>query len=261
MDRSLSAAASGMEAQELKMAVIANNLANVSTNGYKKQRAEFQDQLYDELKAPGALSGLGEQVPTGLQVGQGVRTAGTTRLFNIGDLKQTNYSYDVAIEGDGFFQIQQANGDISYTRDGSFKTDAQGRMVTSDGQPVLPQIVIPPDATHLTIGRDGLVTARHADSMNNTELGTLTLVRFANSGGLEPMGHNLYAQTPASGPPIINVPGQGGTGRLAQGFLEGSNVRAIDEMIELIATQRAYEMGTRLIQAADQMLSSTANIR
>ena len=261
MDRSLSAAASGMEAQELKMAVIANNLANVSTNGFKRQRAEFQDQLYDELKAPGGLSGLGEQVPTGLQVGQGVRTAGTTRLFSIGDLKQTNYSYDVAIEGDGFFQIQQANGDIAYTRDGALKMDSQGRLVTTDGQPLLPQVVVPSDATEISVGRDGLVTARHADSMTNTDLGTITLVRFANAGGLEPMGHNLYAQTPASGPPIINVPGQGGTGRLAQGFIEGSNVRAIDEMIELIATQRAYEMGTRLIQAADQMMQSTANIR
>ncbi len=263
MDRALSAAASGMEAEELKMSIIANNLANVNTTGFKKGRAEFQDVLYDNLRAAGAQTANGEQIPAGLQVGQGVRTAGTQRIFSMGDLRQTNHSFDVAIEGDGFFQVQQANGEIAYTRDGAIKLDATGRMVTTDGQVILPQITVPQNSTMLTIARDGTVSANMGDNGNGqpVELGNLTLVRFSNPAGLEPMGHNLYAVTNASGMPIINPPGTGGTGNLAQGFLEGSNVRAVDEMIELISTQRAYEMGTKIIQAADQMLSSTANIR
>lgn len=261
MDRALSAAASGMEAQELKMSLIANNLANVSTNGYKKSRAEFQDVLYDNLRAAGAQTANGEQIPAGLQVGQGVRTAGTQRIFSMGDMRQTGHSFDVAIEGDGFFQVQQANGEMAYTRDGALKLDSTGRLVTSDGQVIMPQITIPRDSTQLNISRDGMVSAVQADAQNPVELGNLTLVRFSNAAGLEPMGHNLYGLTAASGEPLINPPGTGGTGSLAQGFLEGSNVRAVDEMIDLITTQRAYEMGTKVIQAADQMLSSTSNIR
>ena len=261
MDRALSAAASGMEAQELKMSVIANNLANVSTNGYKKSRAEFQDVLYDNLRAAGAQTANGEQIPAGLQVGQGVRTAGTQRIFSMGDMRQTGHSFDVAIEGDGFFQVQQANGEVAYTRDGALKLDATGRMVTSDGQVIMPQITVPRDATQLTISRDGTVSAVQANAQNPVDLGNLTLVRFSNAAGLEPMGHNLYGITAASGEPMINPPGTGGTGSLAQGFLEGSNGRAVDEMIARITTQRAYEMGTKVIQAADQMLSSTSNIR
>ena len=261
MDRALSAAASGMEAEELKMSIIANNLANVNTNGFKKSRAEFQDVLYDNLRAAGSQTANGEQIPAGLQVGQGVRTAGTQRIFSMGDIRQTNHSLDVAIEGDGFFQVQQANGEIAYTRDGALKLDATGRMVTSDGQVIIPQITVPRDANGITIARDGTVSALLADSTQPVELGNLTLVRFSNPAGLEPMGHNLYGLTGASGQPIMNPPGTAGTGSLAQGFLEGSNVRAVDEMIELISTQRAYEMGTKIIQAADQMLSSTSNIR
>lgn len=261
MDRALSAAASGMEAEELKMSIIANNLANVNTTGFKKGRAEFQDVLYDNLRAAGAQTANGEQIPAGLQVGQGVRTAGTQRIFSMGDLRQTNHAFDVAIEGDGFFQVQQANGEIAYTRDGAIKLDATGRMVTTDGQVILPQITVPRDSTMLTIARDGTVSATLSNNGQPVELGNLSLVRFSNPAGLEPMGHNLYAQTGASGQPLINPPGTQGTGSLAQGFLEGSNVRAVDEMIELISTQRAYEMGTKIIQAADQMLSSTANIR
>jgi flagellar basal-body rod protein FlgG len=261
MDRALSAAASGMEAEELKMSVIANNLANVNTNGFKKSRAEFQDVLYDNLRAAGAQTANGEQIPAGLQVGQGVRTAGTQRIFSMGDLRQTNHSFDVAIEGDGFFQVQQPNGEIAYTRDGAIKLDATGRMVTTDGQVIIPQITVPRDSTMLTIARDGTVSANLSDNGVPVELGNLTLVRFSNPAGLEPMGHNLYGMTAASGQPMINPPGTQGTGTLAQGFLEGSNVRAVDEMIDLITTQRAYEMGTKIIQAADQMLSSTSNIR
>ena len=261
MDRALSAAASGMEAEELKMSIIANNLANVNTTGFKKSRAEFQDVLYDNLRAAGAQTAAGEQIPAGLQVGQGVRTAGTQRLFTMGDLRQTGHSFDVAIEGDGFFQVQQSNGEIAYTRDGAFKLDATGRLVNTDGQPIIPQIIVPRDATQLTIGRDGTVSANLSGNGVPTEIGNLMLVRFSNMAGLEPMGHNLYAVTAASGQPIINPPGSQGTGNLAQGFLEGSNVRAVDEMIDLITTQRAYEMGTKILQAADQMLSSTSNIR
>lgn len=261
MDRTLSAAASGMEAQELKMSVIANNLANVNTTGFKKSRAEFQDVLYDNLRGAGTTTAYGEQIPVGIQIGQGVRTAGTQRNFSMGDLKQTNHAFDVAIEGDGFFQIQQSNGNIAYTRDGTLKQDNTGRLVNNDGQPLIPQIVVPPDSKELFIAADGTVSVKTADRQTPVELGRLSLVRFTNPAGLEPIGHNLFLQTLSSGDPIINQPGSNGTGTLAQGFLEGSNVRAVDEMIDLISTQRAYEMGTKVIQAADQMLGATSNIR
>jgi flagellar basal-body rod protein FlgG len=261
MDRTLSAAASGMEAQELKMSVIANNLANVNTNGFKKSRAEFQDVLYDNLRGAGTTTSYGDQIPTGIQVGQGVRVAGTQRTFTMGDLRQTNHAFDAAIEGDGFYQIQQPNGQLAYTRDGAFKQDNQGRLVTTDGQPLVPQIVVPPDSKELFIAADGTVSAKESDRQTPVELGRISLVRFTNPSGLEPIGHNLYIPTLASGDPIVNQPGQNGSGTLAQGFLEGSNVRAVDEMIDLISTQRAYEMGTKVIQAADQMLGATSNIR
>ena len=261
MDRALSAAASGMEAQELKMSVIANNLANVSTAGFKKSRAEFQDVLYDNLRPAGTPSLDGSQLPTGAQVGQGVRTAGTQRQFTMGDLKQTGNALDLAIEGPGFFQVMQPNGQIQYTRDGSFKLDSQGRITTSDGQQIAPNLVIPRDAVEIVVAADGLVSSIEPDRTQPVEVGRITLAQFANPAGLTPLGHNLFANSNASGDPLVIQPGQEGLGRVAQGFLEMSNVRAVDEMIELIATQRAYEMGTRVIQAADQMLGATANIR
>ena len=261
MERALSAAASGMDAQELKMSVIANNLANVSTAGFKRSRAEFQDVLYDNLRPAGSATLDGTQVPAGLQVGQGVRAAGTVRNYSVGDLKKTDMPFDMAIEGAGFFQISQANGGVLYTRDGSFKTDAQGRLTTLDGQPLYPPVVIPRNAQRVMLGQDGTVTVQEPNKVQETEVGRITLAQFANPAGLDPLGHNLLGATAASGQPLIYQPGQDGLGAINQGYLEMSNVTAVDEMIELISTQRAYEMGTRVIQAADQMLGSTAQLR
>ena len=262
MERALSAAASGMDAQEVKMSVIANNLANVNTTGFKKSRAEFQDMLYDNLRVVGGVSSDGTQLPTGLQVGQGVRTAATLRIFSEGDLRQTNNALDVAIEGEGFLQVQQmSTGQIAYTRDGALKTDAQGHLVTLEGQPIQPSIIVPQDSHDLAIGADGTVTVVQGGTNLPVHLGQITLVQFANASGLTPLGHNLLQESSASGPPIIQTAGTNGVGTFAQGFLEGSNVKAVDEMIDLITTQRAYEMGTRVLQAVDQMLASTSNLR
>ena len=262
MDRALSAAASGMEAQELRMGVIANNLSNVNTNGFKRSRIEFQDILYENLRPVTAPALDNNQVPAGLQIGQGVRTAGTLREFSEGAIRQTGRQLDVAIEGEGFLQVLQPNGQIGYTRDGALKTDARGRIVNTDGLPLEPNIVIPNGyMNQVSISADGIVSALPPGQTTPVNLGQLTLATFTNAAGLEPLGHNLYRATIASGDPLIYQPGQYGTGTLAQGFIEGSNVRAMDEMIDLITTQRAYEMGTRVIQAADQMLGSTSNLR
>ena len=261
MERALSAAASGMDAQETRMAVIANNLANVSTAGFKRSRAEFQDVLYDNLRPAGAASLDGTQVPAGTQIGQGVRVAGTMRNYSVGDIKKTDLPLDLAIEGSGFFQISQPNGTLQYTRDGSFKIDSQGRMVTTDGQLLYPPITVPRDSSVVTVNRDGTVTARQPNTLAETQLGKLTLANFTNPAGLEPLGHNMLGATQASGQPLLLQPGLDAVGGIQQGFLEMSNVKAVDEMIDLITTQRAYEMGTRVIQAADQMLGSTAQLR
>jgi flagellar basal-body rod protein FlgG len=261
MDRALSAAASGMDAQETRMAVIANNLANVSTSGFKRSRAEFQDVLYDNIRPAGTASLDGTQVPAGLQVGQGVRMSGTLRDYSVGDIKKTDQPLDVAIEGPGFFQVTQPNGTLQYTRDGSFKLDSQGRMVTSDGQLLYPPITVPRNASQVVVAPDGTVTARSNNAQSESHIGRITLATFTNPAGLEPLGHNLIGATLASGQPMIMQPGVDQVGALQQGFLEMSNVRAVDEMIDLINTQRAYEMGTKVIQAADQMLGSTAQLR
>ena len=261
MERALSAAASGMNAQELNMSVIADNLANVSTAGFKKSRAEFQDLLYNILRPTGSQSLAGQEVPTGLQVGQGVRASGTLRQFDVGDFKQTNNTLDVAIEGNGFLQLSRADGQTVYTRDGSLKVDSQGRLVNTDGLLLEPQIIVPRDMVELNIGHDGTVSARSHGQVQSTQLGQIMLAQFINPAGLEPLGHNIYAATTVSGEPYVSTPATNGTGGLSQGFLEMSNVKAIEEMIALIATQRAYEMGSRVISAADQMLGTTSNLR
>jgi flagellar basal-body rod protein FlgG len=255
MLRALNAAATGMAAQQLNIDVVANNMANVNTTGFKKSRAEFQDLLYQTIRSPGGQSGNGASLPSGIQVGLGVRTVATQALHVQGAMKQTGNSLDVAIEGNGFFQVMRPNGDIAYTRAGNLKTDADGRLVTNDGFAIEPAINIPPDATSVSISATGLVSVVQPGSQNAVEVGQLQLANFANPGGLLEMGRSMYQATSASGQAIVMNPGEGGVGTVAQGFLEGSNVEVVNEMIDLISSQRAYEVNQRVIQAADEMLS------
>ena len=255
MLRALNAAATGMAAQQLNIDVIANNMANVNTTGFKKSRAEFQDLLYQTIRAPGGQSGNGAALPSGIQVGLGVRTVATQAIHVQGAMKQSGNSLDLAIEGNGFFQVMRPNGDIAYTRAGNLKTDADGRLVTNDGFAIEPAITIPPDATSVNISATGLVSVVQPGSQNAVEVGQMQLANFANPGGLLEMGRSMYQSTSASGQAIVMNPGEGGVGTIAQGFIEGSNVEVVNEMIDLIASQRAYEVNQRVIQAADEMLS------
>ena len=255
MLRALNSAATGMAAQQLNIDVVANNMANVNTAGFKKSRAEFQDLLYQTIRAPGGQSANSASAPSGIQVGLGVRTVATQALHIQGAIKQTGNSLDIAIEGQGFFQVQRPNGDIAYTRAGDLKSDADGRLVTNDGFAIEPAITIPPDATNIAISATGLVSVTQPGQTNAVEVGQLQLANFANPAGLLEMGRSMYQQTSASGQAIVMNPGEGGVGTVAQGFLEGSNVEVVNEMIELISSQRAYEVNQRVIQAADEMLS------
>lgn len=257
MLKSLHIAATGMEAQSTKIDNISNNLANVNTTGYKKSRADFEDLLYQNLRAPGAAAGEGVQRPVGLQVGHGVRTVSSSKVFSQGDFQNTGNSLDVAIEGNGFLQVIQPNGEIAYTRAGNLKTDGEGRLVTSSGFPLEPEIVVPPDTTSITISQDGRVTVTQAQSAETVEVGQLQLAGFANPAGLNPIGKNLYLPTPTSGDAIVAAPGESGLGTIAQGFLEGSNVKVVEEMIGLIVAQRSYETNSKVIEAADEMLQAT----
>jgi flagellar basal-body rod protein FlgG len=255
MLRALNAAATGMAAQQLNIDVVANNMANVNTTGFKKSRAEFQDLLYQTIRTPGGQSGNGASLPSGIQVGLGVRTVATQAIHVQGAMKQTGNSLDLAIEGNGFFQVMRPNGDIAYTRAGNLKTDADGRMVTNDGFAIEPAITIPPDATSVSISATGLVSVVQPGSQNSVEVGQMQLANFANPGGLLEMGRSMYQVTSASGQAIVVNPGESGVGTVAQGFIEGSNVEVVNEMIDLISSQRAYEVNQRVIQAADEMLS------
>ena len=257
MFRALHSAATGMQAQQTNIDVVANNMANVNTTGFKKSRAEFQDLLYQTLRAPGGQAGQGASAPAGLQVGLGVRTAATQAMHSQGSLQQSGNSLDLAIEGNGFFQITRPNGDLAYTRSGNFKTDSDGRMVTSDGFALEPAITIPPDVTSISVSSTGVVSVTQPGQTAPNEVGQIQLANFANPGGLLSTGRNLYAPTAASGQAVIANPGEEGTGALAQGFLEGSNVEVVTEMIDLIASQRAYEVNQRVITAADEMLRRT----
>ncbi len=260
MIRALWTAATGMEAQQLNMDVIANNLANVNTTGFKKSRADFQELLYKKTIIPGSATSSGTESPTGIQVGLGTRTAAVQKIFLEGDLLQTGNQLDVAIEGAGFFQIQLPNGESAYTRAGAFKQDSSGRLVTSDGYPVFPEIVIPANSTQVSIGDDGTVNAFLDGDTTPTELGTLELSTFSNPAGLQLMGRNLYQETVASGAPTTGTPGETGLGTLSQGFLEGSNVSIMEEMVNMIAGQRAYEINTKAIKTADEMVQMTNNL-
>lgn len=259
MIRALWTAATGMNAQQLNLDVIAHNLANVNTTGFKKSRAEFQDLIYQTLRAAGTETAGGQQIPTGIQIGMGTKPVSVQKQFTQGDYNQTERSLDLAIEGDGFFRIL-SNGQEVYTRAGAFKLDSTGTIVDSDGNVVQPEFAVPAETVQISIDSGGNVTA--LDSAG-TELAAtrLTLVRFQNPGGLFAMGKNLYGQTEASGAPIEGNPGEEGYGSIAQGFLEMSNVDVITEMVNMIVAQRAYEINSKAIQSADEMLGIASNLK
>jgi flagellar basal-body rod protein FlgG len=259
MNLSLYSAATGMEAQELNLNTIANNLANVNTTGFKKSKIEFQDLLYQKTRPAGADAGSGNVVPTGVEVGNGTRAAATSKVFTQGQLSQSGQQLDLAIQGDGFFAVQKPDGTIGYTRDGSFKLNAQGQVVTADGMPVLSGFqTIQSGATSISIDQGGDVTVQ---GPNGAQTFNLTLTRFANPAGLESIGGNLYNETQASGSPLSGQPGLQGFGTVVQGYLEGSNVSIVEEMVNLIVAQRAYEINSKSVQASDQMLQNVNNIK
>jgi flagellar basal-body rod protein FlgG len=254
MLRSLWISKTGMEAQQLQLDNISHNLANVATNGYKKSHAVFEDLIYQNLRQSGAASSDQTQLPSGLQVGLGVRPVATARDFTQGSLQQTGSTYDVAISGNGFFQVTMPDGTTGYSRDGALKTDANGQLVTNNGYPVQPGITVPPQAQSVTIAPDGTVTATLPGQATPQSLGQIQLANFANPAGLDPKGENLYAETAASGSPTAGAPGTNGLGKLQQGFTETSNVNVVEELVSMISTQRAYELNSKAIQTSDQML-------
>ena len=259
--RALDTAATGMAAMDLQVQVIAGNLANMTTTGFKSQRAEFQDLIYEHVQRIGAqASENGNILPVGIELGSGVKTVGTPRLMTQGTLEQTGNTLDVAIQGDGWFKIQMPDGTFSYTRDGSFQQDSQGRIVTAEGNIVQPTISIPANATGLTINQQGQVSVLPAGSTTSTVLGQFTITRFANNAGLQANGDNLFTATTASGTPQDTLGGTDGAGTLLQGSLEQSNVEAVTEISNLIAAQRAYEMNSKVITAADEMLQTTSQL-
>jgi len=261
MIRALYIAATGMEAQQLNIDIISNNLANVNTTAFKKSRGDFQDLLYQTLRLPGAPSGTGTQIPSGIQLGSGVRTASVNRIFTQGDFENTQNALDLAIEGEGFFQILMPDGSVAYTRAGAFKQDSSGRIVTPDGYPLEPPITIPPDALHVSIDSDGTVSVLQPNNPVPTEIGNIQLVRFTNPSGLRSIGRNLFVTTAASGEPVVGTPGEDGFGTIAQGFLEASNVNIAEELVNLIISQRAYEINSKAIQTADEMLHIANEIK
>jgi flagellar basal-body rod protein FlgG len=260
MIRALYTAATGMEAQQLNIDVIANNLANVSTTGFKKSRADFQDLLYQTLKEPGGLATGTTNVPTGIQVGLGVKPAAVQRVHLQGDFDQTTNPLDVAIEGDGFFQVTLPDGNTAYSRSGAFKLDSTGSVVTSEGDPITPQITIPNGAESISIGNDGTVSVVLPGQTAPSQVGQIQTVRFANPAGLRSEGRNLFRETGTSGTPALGTPGQDGLGQLSQGFLEGSNVSVVEELVAMISGQRAYEINSRAITAADEMLRTASSL-
>ena len=260
MMRALYSAASGMTAQQYNMDTISNNLANVNTTGFRKNVAHFQDLVYQQMQAPGSPVGA-SVVPAGQDVGLGVKVGSSEKIFTQGSLVQTGNALDVAIEGDGFFQVTMPDGTTGYSRDGSFKQDANGSIVTADGFFLQPQITIPQNAISVNVGQDGTVSARVPGSNQPQQLGQIQLARFVNPAGLSPVGgHNIYTQTAASGAPIVSTPGLNGTGNLQGGYLENSNVQVVEEIVNMIVAQRAYEANSKSISTSDQMLATAVNI-
>jgi flagellar basal-body rod protein FlgG len=258
MNLSLYSAATGMEAQQLNLNTIANNLANVNTPGFKRSKIEFQDLLYQKPRASGTDSGGGNLIPTGIEVGNGSRVAATSKVFTQGQLTNTGEKLDIAVQGDGFFEIQRPDGTIGYTRDGSFKLNAQGQVVTVDGLPVLSGFQPISAGSEVSISEDGQVTV---SSSNGTQTFRLTLTRFANPAGLRSLGGNMYEETAASGTPETGNPGESGYGRTIQGYVEASNVNIVEEMVNLIIAQRAYEINSKSVQSSDEMLQNVANMK
>jgi flagellar basal-body rod protein FlgG len=260
MIRSLWISKTGMEAQQTQLDTIAHNLANVSSNGFKRGHVVFEDLIYQNLRQAGANSSEQTQLPTGLQVGLGVRPVATSRIFSQGNLQQTTNNLDVAIKGNGFFQIQMPDGTVGYTRDGSFQVDANGQLVTNTGYVVQPGITIPANAQSVTIAADGTVTASLPGQSAPQNIGQLQIASFVNPAGLDPMGSNLFAETAASGTPNSGSPQSNGLGALQQGYVETSNVNVVEELVSMIQTQRAYEMNSKAIQTSDQMLQKLGNL-
>jgi len=254
-ERALWVAKTGLDAQQTRMAVIANNLANVNTTGFKKDRAMFDDLMYQNIRQVGGQTTQNTQSPTGTALGTGVRTVSTEKVHTQGNVQQTGNSLDVAINGRGFLQILMPNGETNYTRDGSLKLDSTGQLVTSSGLTLNPAITVPPDALSVTIGTDGTVSASLPGSASPQQLGQIETANFINPTGLEAVGDNLYRESAASGPPIVGVPGQAEFGSLNQGSLETSNVNVVEELVNMIEAQRAYEMNSKAISTTDQMLS------
>jgi len=261
MLRSLNTAATGMKAQQTNMDVQANNIANVSTDGFKKSRAEFEDLMYQTQVEPGAATGANSVSPTGVQVGLGVKTSAVTKDFEQGSTKVTNNAFDVEIRGQGFFPVQTPNGQIAYTRDGAFKKGPDGKLQDKNGNALQPEIVVPPNATGVEISATGQVQIIMENATQPQNIGQIQLVGFVNPAGLKSMGGNLFMPTASSGLPQQGQPGQNGLGTVAQGQLETSNVNIVDEMVGMITTQRAYETNSKMIQASDQMLQTINNLR
>jgi flagellar basal-body rod protein FlgG len=260
--RSLSVAATGMMAQQLNVEVISNNIANMTTTGYKRRRAEFQDLLYQSERRIGAASSeAGTIVPAGVQLGLGVKTAAVYRIHDQGNLVVTENRFDLAIQGEGFFMVETPDGQIAYTRSGNFQLSPQGVIVTQDGYPVSPGITVPANAVEVAISQTGLVTAKLQGQTNMVTLGQLELATFVNPAGLEAIGSNLLLETESSGPPINGTPGSEGLGTVLQGHLESSNVNAVQEITQLIAAQRAYDMNSKVIQASDEMMATVTQLR
>ncbi len=252
-------AKTGLEAQQLRMAVISNNLANVNTTGFKRSRAVFQDLLYQNVRQVGAQSSQNTELPSGLSLGTGVKAVATEKIYTQGNLVNTGKSLDLAIQGRGFFQILQPDGNIAYTRNGEFQIDDQGQVVTADGDPLEPSITVPPNTISLTIGADGTVSALVSGNSAPTQVGSIQLADFINPAGLQPIGNNLLLETVSSGAPQTGVPGLNGLGTVEQGMLESSNVNVVEELVNMIETQRAYEMNSKAIAAADEMLRYVNN--
>ncbi len=260
MIRSLWISKTGLEAQQTQMDTIANNLANVSTTGFKRSRTVFEDLLYQTMRQPGSATSLATSTPSGLQVGTGVRPVSTERIHTQGNLQQTGNKFDVAINGEGFLPVLMPNGSIAYTRNGSFQADSQGQLVTANGHPMQPPINIPADALSVNIASDGLVTVVLTGSPAPVQIGSIQLASFINPGGLLSKGGNLYEETAASGTARFNLPGSNGAGTLSQGFLETSNVNVVEELVNMIQTQRAFEINSKAITASDQMLQKLSQL-
>ncbi len=249
----------GLDAQQMRMTVISNNLANANTTGFKRDRAVFEDLIYQNIRQPGAQSSQDTQLPTGLQLGTGVRVVATEKLFTQGNVTQTDAPLDVAIQGRGFFEIQLPDGTTAYTRDGSFTLDSQGQIVNSSGYPLQPAITIPPNVLSITIGVDGTVSTLTSGATAPTQVGNIQLVDFVNETGLQPRGENLFLETASSGSPTPGTPGQNGLGTIIQGSLETSNVNVVEELVNMIETQRTYEVNSRAIETSDSMLQYVNN--